>query len=56
MLLTSLRFTICCRFAFVLAIGLVGYKMFTKRKRGLLIEEEENEDYGTVPRAHVQVC
>ncbi len=27
-----------------------------ERKRDLLIEEENNEDYGTVPRVHVQVC
>jgi hypothetical protein len=42
---------------FVLAIVLVaGYKMAAKRKQGLLTEEEDNEDYGTVPRVHVQVC
>ncbi|CAB4022477.1 Hypothetical predicted protein [Paramuricea clavata] len=41
---------------FAIAIGsCVAYKMLMKRKRGLLIEKEENEDYGTVPRAHVQL-
>ena len=45
------------RFLLVLAIGsCIAYKITRRRRRGLLNEEKENEDYGTVPRAHVQVC
>ena len=39
----------------VLALGsFVGCKITAKRKRGLLNEEEQHEDYGTVPQVHVQ--
>ena len=46
-----------CRFVIVLALGsFFGYKIAAKRKQGLLNEEEQNQDYGTVPQVHVQVC
>ena len=42
-------------FVIVLALGsFVGYKIAAKRKRGLLNEKEQNEDYGTVPQVHIQ--
>ena len=45
------------RFLLVLAIGSsIADKITRRRRRGLLNEEKENEDYGTVPRVHAQVC
>lgn len=50
-------FTFCCRFVIVLALGLyLAYKIVKKRKRGLLLEEEEGEDNGFLPGIQIQVC
>lgn len=49
-------FTTFYRFIIVVAVGVyIAYKIFRKRKRGLLLEEEESEDNGFLPQIEIQV-